>query len=149
MPHKEALSATPDILNDSTLENFQLNPVTSFQRDVRKIDTKYGQYDKNSEDKRNTIVEFFKDFDSDVDELIVTSVVTTQDIDPDANSQKINTNTCSSYVRAEDLLVTSSSSDHAHTTQEKGRSTIYERHQGKLCKISLFEVTQWKMNEAN
>lgn len=149
MPHKEALSATPDILNDSTLENFQLNPVTSFQRDVRKIDTKYGQYDTNSEDKRNTIVEFFKDFHSDVDELIVTSVVTTQDIDPDANSQKKNTNTCSSYVRAEDLLVTSSSSDHAHTTQEKDRSTIYKRHQGKLCKISLFEVTQWKMNEAN
>jgi hypothetical protein len=44
---------------------------------------------------------------SDVDELIVTSVVTTQDIDPDANSQKKNTNTCSSYVRAGSMKNTS------------------------------------------
>lgn len=119
MPHNKALSATPDILHDSTLEKFQLNPVTLFQRSGRKIDTKYGQYDRNSEDKRKRIVEFLNDFDGDVDELIVSSVATTQNIDPYANSQKQNADTYLSYVRAEDLLVASSSSDHAHTTQEK------------------------------
>jgi len=141
MPHNKALSATPDILNDSTLQKCQLNPVASFQRGGRKIDTKYGQYDKNSEDKRNTIVEFFKDFDSDVDELIVTSVVTTQDIDPDVSSQKENANTCSSYVRTEDLLVTSSSSEPVHTTQEKIDQQYTNGSRVCCAKLSLFEVT--------
>ena len=124
------------------MEKFQLNPVTLFQRSGRKIDTKYGQYDRNSEDNRNRIVEFFKDFDRDVDELIVTSVVTTQDIDTDANSQTESVDTCSSYVRAEDLLVASSSSDPLHTTQE----TIYQQYTNgnrvSCAKLSLFEVTQ-------